>query len=40
MSTTNNVTKTNDFKKILMERRSIKSYDPSIKISPEEMEEF
>lgn len=40
MSTTNTVTKTNDFKKILMERRSIKSYDPSIKISREEMAEI
>ncbi|RKL65554.1 nitroreductase family protein [Salipaludibacillus neizhouensis] len=40
MSTANTVTQTNDFKKIVMERRSIKSYDPSVKISREEMTEI
>ncbi|MFF2911431.1 nitroreductase family protein [Paenibacillus sp. NPDC057934] len=40
MSTTNAVTQTNDFKKIVLERRSIKSYEPSVKISHEEMTEI
>ncbi|ANF97915.1 nitroreductase family protein [Paenibacillus bovis] len=40
MTTTNAVTQTNDFRKIALERRSIKSYDPSIKISREEMTEI
>ncbi|MCM3068393.1 nitroreductase family protein [Priestia flexa] len=31
---------TNDFNKILKERRSIKRYDPTVKISREEMEEI
>ncbi|WP_039238701.1 nitroreductase family protein [Bacillus thermotolerans] len=31
---------TNDFKKIVAERRSIKRYDPSVKISREEMEDI
>ena len=30
----------NDFNKIVMERRSIKKYDPTVKISKEEMEEI
>ncbi|WP_046213501.1 nitroreductase family protein [Paenibacillus wulumuqiensis] len=40
MTTTNAVTQTNDFRKIALERRSIKSYDPSVKISREEMTEI
>lgn len=40
MPTANTVTQTNDFKKIVLERRSIKSYDPSVKISREEMKEM
>lgn len=32
-----NYTKTNDFKEIITGRRSIKRYDPSVKISREEM---
>ncbi|WP_026695881.1 nitroreductase family protein [Peribacillus kribbensis] len=32
--------KTNDFKEIVRGRRSIKNYDPSVKISREEMEEI
>ncbi|WP_046176772.1 nitroreductase family protein [Domibacillus indicus] len=32
--------KTNDFNKIVKERRSIKNYDPSVKISREEMTEI
>jgi len=31
---------TNDFNKIITERRSIKNYDPSVKINREEMEEI
>ncbi|WP_322904734.1 nitroreductase family protein [Paenibacillus campi] len=41
MTTTNTaVTKTNDFNQIALERRSIKSYDPSVKISRDEMNEI
>ncbi|HDX9578505.1 TPA: nitroreductase family protein [Bacillus pseudomycoides] len=35
-----NVTKTNDFTEILTERRSIRKYDPTVKISKEEMTEI
>lgn len=35
-----NVTKTNDFTEILTGRRSIRKYDPSVKISKEEMTEI
>jgi nitroreductase len=38
MNTTgSNVQKTNDFNKIVLERRSVKIYDPEVKISREEM---
>lgn len=37
MSNSSHVIPTNDFRKILMGRRSIKSYDPMVKISHEEM---
>ena len=40
MSNSSHVIPTNDFKKILTERRSIKSYDPLVKISREEMTEI
>ena len=40
MTTTTSVNKTNDFNKIALERRSIKSYDPTVKISREEMNEI
>ncbi|WP_411343344.1 nitroreductase family protein [Paenibacillus sp. WLX1005] len=44
MTTTNNatnaVTPSNDFAKIALERRSIKSYDPEVKISSEEMNDI
>ncbi|QPC47844.1 nitroreductase family protein [Mangrovibacillus cuniculi] len=36
----NNQQVTNDFNKIVKERRSIKNYDPTVKISREEMEEI
>lgn len=39
MSTTT-VTPSNDFEKIFLERRSIKSYDPDVTISHEEMDEM
>ncbi|MHA7965427.1 nitroreductase family protein [Paenibacillus sp. CAU 1782] len=39
MSTTT-VTPSNDFEKIILERRSIKSYDPNVTISHEEMDEM
>ncbi|WML50126.1 nitroreductase family protein [Neobacillus sp. PS3-34] len=35
-----NITKTNDFKEIINGRRSIRQYDPSVKISREEMMEI
>lgn len=35
-----NITKTNDFKEIINGRRSIRQYDPSVKISREEMTEI
>ncbi|AJE52975.1 MULTISPECIES: nitroreductase family protein [Paenibacillus] len=42
MSNTNtsNIVKTNDFKEIALGRRSVKVYDPSVKISREEMTEI
>ncbi|MGG1642047.1 nitroreductase family protein [Paenibacillus sp. NRS-1782] len=42
MSNTNtsNIVKTNDFKEIALGRRSVKVYDPSVKISLEEMTEI
>lgn len=39
-NTTNAVTPSNDFAKIALERRSIKSYDPEVKISREEMNDI
>ena len=38
--TMHNVQKTNDFNEITMGRRSIKTYDPTVKISREEMSEI
>lgn len=41
MSTiTSEIQKTNDFNKIVLERRSVKIYDPEVKISREEMSEI
>lgn len=40
MSNANTNVKTNDFKEIALGRRSIKEYDPSVKISREEMTEI
>lgn len=40
MNTVNQITTTNDFNKIALERRSIKKYDPTVKISREEMTEI
>ena len=41
MSTsTGNIKQTNDFKKIVLERRSVKEYDPEVKISRGEMTEI
>jgi nitroreductase len=40
MTTMTTATVTNDFNKIVTERRSIKNYDPSVKISREEMAEI
>ncbi|MGW8956899.1 nitroreductase family protein [Paenibacillus sp. NPDC055715] len=37
---TSNIVKTNDFKEIALGRRSVKVYDPSVKISREEMTEI
>ncbi|GIP22271.1 nitroreductase family protein [Paenibacillus sp. J22TS3] len=37
---TGNYHKTNDFNKIVLERRSVKVYDPEVKISREEMSEI
>ncbi|MDO3681206.1 nitroreductase family protein [Paenibacillus ehimensis] len=37
---TGNYHKTNDFNKIVLERRSVKVYDPEVKISREEMREI
>ncbi|MCA1293271.1 nitroreductase family protein [Paenibacillus sp. alder61] len=37
---TGNYHKTNDFNKIVLERRSVKVYDPQVKISREEMREI
>jgi nitroreductase len=37
---TSNYHKTNDFNKIVLERRSVKVYDPEVKISREEMREI
>lgn len=34
------IQKTNDFNKIFLERRSVKVYDPEVKISREEMNEI
>jgi hypothetical protein len=39
-NTTDHVTRINDFNQIVLGRRSIKKYDPSIKISREEMSEM
>lgn len=39
-TTTSKVQKTNDFNKIVLERRSVKIYDPEVKISREEMREI
>ncbi|MDQ0229192.1 nitroreductase family protein [Metabacillus malikii] len=40
MNTTSKVQKTNDFNKIVLERRSVKIYDPEVKISREEIREI
>ncbi|EHS57212.1 nitroreductase family protein [Paenibacillus sp. Aloe-11] len=40
MSNTNTTVKSNDFKEIALGRRSVKVYDPSVKISREEMTEI
>ncbi|MGQ3479466.1 nitroreductase family protein [Paenibacillus polymyxa] len=39
-ASTSNIVKTNDFKEIALGRRSVKVYDPSVKISREEMTEI
>ncbi|KOS02245.1 MULTISPECIES: nitroreductase family protein [Paenibacillus] len=39
-TSTSNIVKTNDFKEIALGRRSVKVYDPSVKISREEMTEI
>lgn len=40
MNTTDHFSKTNDFNSIVLERRSVKEYDPEVKISREEMTEI
>ncbi|MCG7380415.1 nitroreductase family protein [Paenibacillus sp. ACRSA] len=39
-TTTDHFSKTNDFNSIVLERRSVKEYDPEVKISREEMTEI